>query len=183
MSPLYGRGVPVDYDYASLFSGIILGNDSGGGRAADALHASISVAGLNVYDKFLASSMDVTEQVRLVTTHEVTVPGSWPPSTAACAGLVAVASLLATYLALVTGTTVLYFRHTRYSRYGNVWHVVSQLVASEELEETLELGNDAGDKAVLKGLRAKESVKEDVLVKLGKSDGCENIKVKKYGTQ
>lgn len=168
-------------DYTLLFSSIIFGTPLASGRAADALHAFISLAGLNVYNQFLATSMDVAQQARVVTTREVTVPGSWPPSTAACAGLIAVASLLAAYISLVTVTTVLYIRHTRYSRYGNVWHVVSQLVDSEELEETLKFGNNASDKAVKMGLRTKGPFKEDVLVKLGKIDGCENIKVKRPG--
>ncbi|KAK7700977.1 hypothetical protein SLS64_010571 [Diaporthe eres] len=166
-------------DYIFLFSGIIVGNPLASGRAADTLHAFISVAGLNVYNQFLATSMDIAQQARVVTTRNVVVPGSWPPSTAACAGLIAVASLLAAYLSLVAVTTVLYIRHTRYSRYGNVWHVVSQLVDSEELGETLKFGNNASDKAVKLGLQAKGPFKEDVLVKLGKTDGCENIKVKR----
>lgn len=83
-----------------------------------------------------------------------------------------VTSLLAAYVAVVTVVTVLYVRHTCYSRYGNVWHIISQLAASEELEETLELGNNAGDKAVGKGLRTKGLSKVDVLVKLRKADGC-----------
>lgn len=169
----------VHGDYAFLFSNIILGDNLGSGRAADALHAFISVAGINVYDQFLANSMDVAEQVRVVTTREVIAPGSWPPSAASCAGLIAVAGLLAAYLSMVTATTVLYIRHTRYSRYGNVWHVISQLVASEELEETLELGNNASDGFVAEGQRTKGMGKEDVWVKLGKADGCEKIKVKR----
>lgn len=169
-------------EYAHLFSNMILGTPLTSGRAADALHAFISVAGLNVYNRFLATSMNVPQQARVVTTREVTVPGSWPPSTASCAGLIAVASLLAAYLSLVAVTTVLYIRHTRYSRYGNVWHVISQLVDSEELGEALKFGNNASDKAVKVDLRTKGSFKEDVLVKLGKTDGCENIKVKRSGS-
>lgn len=169
-------------EYTFLFSRMILGTPLAGGRAADALHAFISVAGLNVYNQFLATSMNVAQQARVVTTREVTVPGSWPPSMTACAGLIAVASLLAAYLSLVTVTTVLYIRHTRYSRYGNVWHAISQLANSEELGETLKFGNNASDKAVKVGLRTKGPFKEDVLVKLGKTDGCENIKVKRSGT-
>lgn len=178
--------ITVHMDYASLFSSVVLGETTGGeGRAADALHAFISLVGFNIYDQFLAGTMDVAEEVRLVTTLEVTVPGSWPPTRAACAGFIAVVSLLVAYLALVAGITVLYVRHTRYSRYGNVWHVISQLVASEELGETLELGNNASDKSVVKDLRTKGSSKDAsdvVLVKLGKADGCENIKVSKFGT-
>lgn len=161
---------------------MLLGNSSAAGRAADALHAFINLAGFNVYDQFLAGTMDVAEQVRVVTTRVVTVPGSWPSSASNCAGFIAVASLLTAYVALVTGIAVLYVRRTRYSRYGNLWHVVSQLVASEELEKTLELGNNESDKAVMEGLRTKGSNKEDVLVKLEKTDG-ETIKVKRLGTK
>lgn len=178
----YVNGATVHLDYASLFSSVLLRESSGAGRAADALSAFINLAGFNVYEQYLASKMDVAQHVRLVMTLEVIVPGSWPPSTTECAGLIAVASLLAAHMAVVTAITVLYVRHTRYSRYGNVWHVISQLAASEELTETLELGNNASDKAVVASLRAKKSSKDDVLVKLGKTDGCENIKVSTYET-
>lgn len=173
---------PTHQKYAFLFSSILSGESPDDGRAADALHAFLNIAGFNVYEQFLANSMDVAEQVRVVTTRMVTVPGSWPPSMATSAGFITVASLLAAYITLVPGITVLYVRRTRYSRHGNVWHVISQLVASTELEETLELGNNASDKAVVEGLRTKESSKEDVLVKLEKIDG-ENIKVEKLGTK
>lgn len=176
------NAIAVHLGYAILFSNMLLGNSSAAGRAADALHAFINLAGFNVYDQFLAGTMDVAEQVRVVTTREVTVPGSWPSSASNCAGFIAVASLLTAYVALVTGITVLYVRRTRYSRYGNLWHVVSQLVASEELEKTLELGNNESDKAVMEGLRTKGLNKEDVLVKLEKTDGG-NIKVKRLGTK
>ncbi|KAH8753507.1 hypothetical protein F5883DRAFT_688930, partial [Diaporthe sp. PMI_573] len=169
----------VNDEYAFLFTNIVLGDSHRAGRAADALHAFITMAGFNLYYQFLEDTMDVAEEVRLVTTRGVTVPGSWPPSTATCAGFIAVTSLLAAYVAVVTVVAVLYARHTRYSRYGNVWHVISQLVASEELEETLELGNSASDKAVAQGLQRKGLCKDDVLVKLGKADGCEKIKVKR----
>lgn len=168
-------------DYNHIFSSVILGTPSAGGRAADALHSFISITGLNVYNEFLATSMDVAQEAHVVMTREVTVPGSWPPTAAACAGLITVASLLAAYLSLVAVITTLYVRHTRYSRYGNVWHVISQLVNSDELEEALKLGNNASDKAVKLGLRTKGPLQENVLVKLGKTDGCENIKVKRGG--
>lgn len=173
---------PVHLGFAILFSNMLLGNSSAAGRAADALHAFINLAGFNVYDQFLAGTMDVAEQVRVVTTRIVTVPGSWPSSASNCAGFIAVASLLTAYVALVTGITVLYVRRTRFSRYGNLWHVVSQLVASEELEKTLELGNNESDKAVMEDLRTQGLIKEDVLVKLEETDGG-NIKVNKLGTK
>lgn len=173
-------GVIVHMGYSTLFSGILSGEFQDFGAAANALHAIISVTGVNVYDQLLANTMDVAEEVRVVATRMVTVAGSWPPSTAECAGFIAVASLLAVYLALVAVITVLYIRRTRYSRYANVWHVISQLMASEELKETLELGNNASDKAVAMGLRTEGSTQEDVLVKLGMTDGCEKIKVRKF---
>lgn len=166
-------------EYAFLFSNLILGDSHRAGRAADALHAFISMAGFNLYYQFLEDSMDVTEQVRLIKTHDVTVPGSWPYSTASCSGFIAVSVLLAAYIAVVTTVTGLYIRFTRYSRYGNMWHTISQLVASEELEKALDLGNNSGDKAVVEILQTKGSRKDDVWVRLEKADGCEKIKVKR----
>lgn len=176
---LTDNATQVNDEYAFLFSNIILGDSHRAGRAADALHAFIGMAGINLYYQFLEDTMDVAEQVRVVMTRGVTVPGSWPPSTATCAGFIAVSSLLAAYVAVVTVVTILYIRHARYSRYGNVWHVISQLAASEELEETLEFGNNAGDKTVAEGLRTKGLSKVDELVKLRKADGCEKIKVQR----
>lgn len=176
---LTDNATKVNDEYAFLFSNIVLGDSHRPGRAANALHAFISMAGINLYYQFLEDTMDVAEQVQVVMTRGVTVPGSWPPSTATCAGFITVASLLAAYVAVVTVVTVLYVRHTRYSRYGNIWHVISQLAASQELEETLELGNNAGDKAVAEGLRTKGVSQVDGLVKLRRVDGCEKIKVER----
>lgn len=193
-------GTPVHLEYAFLFSSILHGgsgdSSSAGseepGRAADALHALLTVAGLNVYDQFLIDSMDVAEEVQVVSTVDITVPGprssttslsssGSAPSTVGCSGFIAVTVLLLVYLVVVAVITLLYIRHTRYSRYGNVWHVVSQLVAAEELGETLKVGNNAGDDVVEKELRAKMGTCEgDVLVKLGQCDGGESIKVVRY---
>lgn len=122
-------GADLHNEYSSLFSSVLLGTAGQEGRAADALHGFLAVAGFNVYDEFLVASMNVADQVQLVTTVDVTVPGTWPPSAAGSTGLLAVGCVLAVDLALMAGITVLYVRHTRYSRYGNVWHIVSQLAA------------------------------------------------------
>lgn len=86
--------------------------------------------------------------------------------------------MLAVYLALIASITVLYVRHTRYSRYGNVWHVVAQLAASEELAETLQLCNNARDKAVDKDLKKKKgSARTEILVRLAQDGLDEDVKV------
>lgn len=100
------KAYPVHVSYAFLFSSILLGEYHGAGRDADALHAFISVAVFSVFDQILVNTRNVPEQARVVATRVVTVPGSWPSSTAKCAGLIAVASLLAAYLAFVTVRTV-----------------------------------------------------------------------------
>lgn len=170
-------GVDVHLEYSFLFSSILLGTPTQAGRAADALHAFLAVAGFNVYDQFLVASMNVAEKVQLVTVVEVTVPGTWPATAAGSAGLIAVGCVLAVYLALIASITVLYVRHTRYSRCGNVWHVVSQLAASEELAETLQLCNNDGDKVVGKDLKKKKSGRTEVLVRLAQNGLNEDVKV------
>lgn len=170
-------GVDIHLEYSFLFSSILLGTPTQAGRAADALHAFLTVAGFNVYDQFLVASMNVAEEVQLIRVVEVTVPGTWPATAAGSAGLVAVGCVLAVYLALIASITVLYVRHTRYSRYGNVWHVVSQLAASEELAETLQLCNNAGDKAVAKDWKTKRSERTEMLVGLAQNGLNEAVKV------
>lgn len=171
-------GTDIHLEYSFLFSSILLGTPTREGRAADALHALLAVAGFNVYDQFLVASMNVAEEVQLVTVVDVAVPGTWPATAAGSAGLIAVGCVLAFYLALITSITVLYVRHTRYSRYGNVWHVVSQLAASEELAETLQLCNNAGDKAVDRDLKKKKGSKPtEILVRLAQNGLNEDVKV------
>lgn len=83
-------GVDIHVEYSFLFSSILLGTPTQAGRAADALHALLAVAGFNLYDQFLVASMNVAEEVQLVTVVEVTVPGTWPATVAGSAGLIAV---------------------------------------------------------------------------------------------
>lgn len=170
-------GQDIQDEYSFLFSSILLGTPARAGRAADALLALLAMAGFNVYDQFLVASMNVAEQVQLVAIVAVTVPGTWPASAAGCAGLIAVGCVLLVYLALVASITVLYVRHTRYSRYGNVWHVVSQLAASEELAETLKLGNTTGDKTVARHLKMKGSEIGGMFTMLSQKGMDEDVKV------
>lgn len=171
---VYGTDIHIEYSF--LFSSILLGTlASQIGRAADALETLLAVAGFNVYDQFLVASMNVAEQVQLVAIVAVTVPGTWPASAAGCAGLIAVGCVLVVYPALVASITLLYVKHTRYSRYGNVWHVVSQLAASEQLAETLQLGNNAGDKAVARNLKMKGSENRVIFTKLAQKGANEDV--------
>lgn len=168
------KAYPVHFKYAFLFLSIFLGEYPGAGPAADALHAFISAVGFNVYDQFLVNTPSVPEETQVIATRVVIMLGSWPPSTSKCAGFIAVSSLLATYLVLVAVITVFYVQHTLSLRYGSIFHVIPQLVASEEL------GPSVSDKAAVVGFRTKGSGKEDLLVKLRKDDEWESIKIRKY---
>lgn len=159
-------GNPVHPEYAQLFEGV-LASSPGGGRAADALSAFLNIGGFSTYSQFLLDSMDVSENVSMATTFTAMTPG--PCSTAGmCAGFISVTTLLAVYLALVWGIVAMFVLNARYSRCGNVWNTISQLMSFEELGQILDLGNDAGDKSVAKAV---QNVKPggDVLVKLDKS--------------
>ncbi|ROV97127.1 hypothetical protein VMCG_07525 [Cytospora schulzeri] len=141
-------GTPVHPEYAQLFAGV-LASSPGGGRAADALSAFLNIGGFSVYNQFLLNSMYVSENVSMATTFTVVTPG--PCTTAGmCAGFISVATLLAVYLALIGVLVAIFVRNVRYSRCGEVWNTVSQLMSFEELGQILDLGNDAGDKSVAK---------------------------------
>lgn len=156
----------VHPEYALLFAGILAASP-GGGRAADALDAFLNIGSFSAYNQFLLDSMDVAEDVAMITAFAVTTPG--PCSSAGmCAGFISVTTLLASYLALVGAVVVIFVRCTRYSRCGNVWNTISQLVGSEELAELLDLGVDAGDSAIAKHVQHVEPG-GDILVKLDRS--------------
>ncbi|KAF3762957.1 hypothetical protein M406DRAFT_333300 [Cryphonectria parasitica EP155] len=164
-------GQPAHPEYALLFTGI-LASSPGGGRPADALDAFLSIGGFSAYNQFLLDSMDISENVTMVTTFAAMTPGPCS-SVGMCGGFVSVITLLVVYLALVGIIVAIFIGNTRLSRCGNVWNTISQLVAFEELGQILDLGNDAGDKSIARAVQnAKPS--RDILVKLGRNSqsGC-----------
>lgn len=75
----------------------------------------------------------------------VQVPGQC--SSGGCRGFTFVAVLIGVHLVITTAITVLYATRTRYSRYDNVWHTISQLM-SDELVELLAMANNSGDAVI-----------------------------------
>ncbi|KAI1084358.1 hypothetical protein F5B20DRAFT_568332 [Whalleya microplaca] len=134
------------------------------GRAADALQSFLTSFALTFYYEYFKTFQGTT-QVRTTCTRHVQTAQLWEKY--GCKGLISVASLLGFHLFCVLLTTFLSCRRIRYSRQGNVWHAVSQLVG-EELREVLEDANDMDDDT-LENAMQKEG--RNNLVRLEKSDG------------
>ncbi|KAI1214171.1 uncharacterized protein F4807DRAFT_117380 [Annulohypoxylon truncatum] len=134
------------------------------GRAAEALLCFTTALSLQWYtDAF--SSLKGTIGVDITSTKNVQTAHMCKQDS--CKGIVSVAVILGLYLLTVFITTALFIRQVSYSRQGNVWHAVSQLLGYE-LEEALENGNDRGDDAMDKW--TKEEGKH-TLVRLKRVDG------------
>lgn len=125
---------------AMLFTSIVAET----GRAANAIQSFMTVVGLSWFDAYL-SSLEELQWADIVTTKVVRTPG--PCSEYGCGGYISVVTLLVIHLVYVAVITILYLRQVRYSRYDNIWHTISQLVATE-LQVPLEKANNAGDKVV-----------------------------------
>lgn len=143
------------------------------GRAADALQSYETVVASKLWDTF-AKSLRQPEEVKIATTKSVQTPG--PCSIHGCAGFISVTALLIAHWLCVTVVTVLYTRQVRYSRYGNIWHTLSQLI-SPEMNDIIEQGNDCSDKAINTSL--KREAKDD-FVKLHRSEDTERIEVTQH---
>ncbi|KAI2463252.1 hypothetical protein F4781DRAFT_426508 [Annulohypoxylon bovei var. microspora] len=140
------------------------------GRAAEMMQGFITAFTLTLYTDFLSSfkgtiEVDIAFTKAVQTAHLCKQNG--------CKGLVSVAVILGFYLLTVFATTTLFIRQVSYSRQGNVWHAVSQLLG-DELEDALGEGNNRSDATMEKW--TKEEGKHTI-VKLERVDG--RIQVKK----
>ncbi|KAI0893806.1 hypothetical protein F4806DRAFT_503918 [Annulohypoxylon nitens] len=144
------------------------------GRAAEALLCFTTSLALTWYNDFLP---------RLGGTVDADVGFTQNVQTAylceenGCKGLVSVITILGLYLLTVFIITILFIRRASYSRQGNAWHTVSQLMGSE-LQEAFQHGNDKSDEDM------DEWTKEDgkyTFVRLEKVDGRVQV-VKKRET-
>lgn len=134
------------------------------GRAADALRAYATSVALNMYASFLGSlqgtgKAEVAFTKNVQTAHLCRETG--------CKGLISVVALVACHLLCVFAIAVLFVRQASYSRQGDVWHSVSQLLG-DELGEILTRGNNASDSSIKKWMK-KEG--KDICVKLEKRNG------------
>ncbi|KAI1417278.1 hypothetical protein F5Y13DRAFT_202817 [Hypoxylon sp. FL1857] len=119
------------------------------GRAADGLQAYTTALANTFYNEFL-KAFTGSEEVQVTFTKDVQIAGACGES--GCKGLASVASLVGIHLLCVALTMYAYAKLTHYSRQGDIWHVVSQLMGPE-LKTTLEKGNDLDDDTLRKDLK------------------------------
>lgn len=133
------------------------------GRAGWAIQTFLTTYTQSWYAQILPQ-FDVAAEVDVTFSTQVRIPRHWR-------GLVATLVIVTVNLICVWAITVLYVVHTRYSRQGNVWHTVSQIM-SEDTRLVLEQSNQVKDDEVEKRLKA-----DDYLVFIGRSKGSENVSV------
>jgi hypothetical protein len=159
----------LPYDLSLLFTDIIEST----GRAAAALHSHTALLSSTAYDK-LIKVFNRTEEVHMAVSTTVRTPGLC--SDYRCSGFIAVTTLLGVHLAIVAAITTLYVSQVRYSRCSSTWHAVSQLI-SDELEDTLNQGNNSRDRFITKALKRDG---KNNLVKLGLTDDGTRVQVFKH---
>ncbi|KAI0182859.1 hypothetical protein EV127DRAFT_414731 [Xylaria flabelliformis] len=133
------------------------------GRAADALQAYTTAVANTFYHDFLRT-FDGAEEVQIAFTKTVQAAACQEYG---CNGLITVASFIAFHLLYVALTTYIYVKLTQFSRQGNTWHTISQLMGSE-LQTTIEKANDMGDEALAAYIKREGN---DTLMTLQKTDG------------
>ncbi|KAI1737764.1 hypothetical protein F4680DRAFT_205611 [Xylaria scruposa] len=119
------------------------------GRAAEAIQSFMTAFSLILYTEFY-KALQGTIEVHVSFLETVQVPQLC--SETGCRGLISVASLLGFHLICVLLTSVLFIYQVRYSRQGNIWHAISQLMG-DELGDILAKGNNTDDKAIEKLLK------------------------------
>ncbi|KAI0157381.1 hypothetical protein GGR57DRAFT_461729 [Xylariaceae sp. FL1272] len=97
-------------------------------RPVQALQARKTMMASTIFQRY-QSSLGQTEEARITQTKLVETPGSCFQH--GCAGFVSVITLLFSHLLCVAVITGLYVTRIRYSRYGNIWHTVSQLITPD----------------------------------------------------
>ncbi|KAI1376426.1 hypothetical protein F4677DRAFT_459645 [Hypoxylon crocopeplum] len=146
------------------------------GRAANALQSYMTALGLMWYDQYL-NSLGELQWADMAMTKMVRTPGPCS-SQHGCGGYISVVILLLIYLVYVAVITTLYVKQVRYSRYNNLWHTISQLVA-DELRVLLEQANNTGDE-VVESLFKEQG---DDRVRLGKVVETGRIEVVKFSVE
>ncbi|KAI3341995.1 hypothetical protein F4824DRAFT_270918 [Ustulina deusta] len=131
------QGVSTHPEVGMLFTDIV----STTKHASMALQSFMTILATTIYETYM-SSLSGLQDVRLTRTAFVPIPGPCDDNT--CAGFISVSVLLGVNLICTTIIVVLYSRQVRYSRYANVWHAVSQLVA-EELKDLIDRSNMEND--------------------------------------
>ncbi|KAI0837652.1 hypothetical protein F5Y06DRAFT_297511 [Hypoxylon sp. FL0890] len=162
-------GYAVNPALGLLFNDIVVQT----GRAANAMLTMMSTIWSDIYYTYVPT-MRTLQGAQMTATTSVRAPG--PCSTHGCPGMVAVTTLVCIHLVYVTIITILYVRQVRYSRRGNIWHSISQLV-SGELKETLGNTNNAGDDVVDKHVA---KANDDPFVKIGWLEEVGRVEIMRY---
>lgn len=152
-------GWAIPPDIAALFARTIHTT----GRAGWAIQNFLTTYTESWYAQLLPQ-FDVAADVDVTFSTQLRIPRHW-------GGLVAALVIVIVDLVCVWAITVLYLVHTRYSRQGNVWHTVSQIM-SDDMRLVLEQSNQVKDDEVEKRLKA-----DDYLVYIGRPKGSENVSV------
>jgi hypothetical protein len=152
-----------------LFNSIILSTQ----RPVQAMQSLMTIMAGTILDSYQLS-LGGLQDAQLATTTTARIPGQC--SQYGCAGFTTVITLLGVHLLCVAAITTLYLRKVCFSRFGNIWHAISQL-RSDELREILQYGDDKSDVAIERAL--KRDGKDD-FVKLKKSSYDGKIEVVKH---
>ncbi|OTA60349.1 hypothetical protein K449DRAFT_423501 [Hypoxylon sp. EC38] len=108
--------------------------------------------------------LDVPADVEVVFSTEERTPSNWN-------GLIAVLVMVSVYLICVWIITALYVKNVRYTRQGDFWHAVSQLM-SELTQSILEQSNESKDNDIEKMLKG-----HDPLVAINRSTSTGRVEV------
>lgn len=152
-------GWAIPPDIAGLFARTVHTT----GRAGWAIQNFLTTYTESWYAQILPQ-FDVAADIDVTFSTQVRIPRHW-------GGLIATLVMVIVNLICVWAITVLYVVHTKYSRQGNVWHTVSQIM-SDDTRLVLEQSNQAKDDEVEKRLKA-----DDYLVFLGRPKGSKNVSV------
>ncbi|KAJ2998190.1 hypothetical protein NUW58_g397 [Xylaria curta] len=147
-NPCWGWGHWLSRDTAAVFTRII----NTVGRPALAIDMALyAIMSTWYYD--VLPGFNVPGVVEVAFSKSCSVPRHW-------GGIIAVISVLAVHVTCVLVITIRYLRLIRYSRQGNIWHAISQLV-STPTRKILDMSNNAADKEIEEELRG-----NDILVNI-----------------
>ncbi|KAI1390258.1 uncharacterized protein F4822DRAFT_230987 [Hypoxylon trugodes] len=153
------RGFTALKDGAAIFEQIVNTSD----RVAVAIDTYIAKLVQNFYYLILPL-FDVPGNIEVVFSTEARIPKQWN-------GLIAVLVMASVDLVCVWVITALYIRNVRYTRQGDFWHTISQLM-SEPTLSILKQSNELRDSEVSKLLKV-----NDPWVSIGRSMDTGKVEV------
>ncbi|KAI0544547.1 hypothetical protein F4679DRAFT_564547 [Xylaria curta] len=168
------QGVSAHPEVGMLFTDIV----STTKHASIALQSFMTILATTIYETYMSSLWEL-QDARLSRTAFVPIPG--PCTNNTCAGFISVSVLLGVNLICTIIIVVFYSRQVRYSRYANVWHTVSQLVA-EELKDLIDRSNIENDARSIAdtAVAGDPRKKNDKFVTLGLAEDDRRVEIVPY---